>query len=88
MAFQRETNVANPRTGPNLRNLVYNSEKNPLLVTGAIPVKRRHVKTGLKRELTDTTTGEISGVATIHEIIEKDDAEFVKVFSDGVKAAF
>ena len=88
MAVKREHNVSNARTGPSLRNLEYSFDKNPLLVTGSIEVKRRHVRTGLRQELLDPASGEVHGVATVHEIIEKDDAEFVKVFADGVKAAF
>ena len=88
MSNNRKTNVDNARTGPNLKRLVYSHDKNPLLAVGSITVKRRHVRTGLHQELTDLSTGEVRGVATIHEIIEKDDAEFVKIFADGVKAAF
>ena len=88
MSEKREHNVVNARTGPNLKRLVYSHDKNPLLATGSITVKRRHVRTGLHQDLVNAGTGEIHGVATIHEIVEKDDAEFVKIFADGVKAAF
>ena len=33
-------------------------------------------------------TGEIVGVATIHQVEERDDAEFVKVFAAGVSASY
>jgi hypothetical protein len=46
------------------------------------------VNAGVKRDLVDAQTGEVTGAAVIREIHEKDDAEFVKVFADGVKAAF
>lgn len=36
----------------------------------------------------DTETGELSGIAAIYTIEERDDADFVKVFADGVKASF
>ncbi len=88
MAETREHNVTNARTGPNLKRLIYSYDKNPLLSTGSITVKRRHVRTGLHQDLVNMGTGEVHGVATIHEIVEKDDAEFVKIFADGVKAAF
>lgn len=88
MALKRNHNISEARTGPNLKNLEYSFDKNPLLNTGAISVKRRKVATGLKHDLANTSTGEIHGVATIHEFIEKDDENFVKVFSEGVRAAF
>jgi hypothetical protein len=34
------------------------------------------------------STGEIHGVATIHQVEERDDAEFVKVFAAGVAAGY
>ena len=36
----------------------------------------------------DPRTGEVHGVATIHQVEERDDAEFVKVFAAGVAAAY
>lgn len=33
-------------------------------------------------------TGEVVGIATIHQVEERDDAEFVKVFAAGVAAAY
>ena len=88
MTVKRKSSVAEARKGPNLRELQYSPDENPLLVPQEIEVKRRRVKTGTKRELLDPTTGEVTSVAAIYSIEEKDDEEFVKVFSDGVKAAF
>ncbi len=88
MTKKREHNVDGARKGPNLKSLEYSYDKNPLLVTGSISVKQRHVRTGLRQDLVNATTGEVHGVATVHEVIEKDDEDFVKVFADGVKAAF
>lgn len=88
MTKKRETNVVNPRSGPSLRGLTYSPEVNPLVESQEITVKRRRVKTGSNRNLVDPQTGEVQGVAAIYTIEEKDDAEFVKVFADGVKATF
>lgn len=88
MTVKRQTNVSNARTGPSLRDLPYSPDKNPLLEGNHIVVKRRYVSTGLKRDLMDPHTGEITGAAVVREVVEKDDAEFVKVFAEGVKAAF
>lgn len=88
MTSKRNHNVSQARFGPSLKSLEYSFDKNPLLNTGAISVKRRRVSTGLKTDLANIETGEIQGVATIHEFIEKDDENFVKVFSEGVRAAF
>ena len=85
MTLKREHNVSGARTGPSLKSLTYSADKNPLLAPASIEIKKRKVKTGVREELQPD-----GGVrtATIHEIIEKDDTEFVKVFADGVKAAF
>ena len=76
------------RKGPNLRKLEFSPDLNPLVVTTDIELKRRRVRTGLKQDLVDPSTGVISGAATIHTIEEKDDEEFVKVFAAGVKAVY
>lgn len=88
MTAKRKTNVANARTGPNLRELTFSPEKNPLLEPGQITIKNKWVATGTQRDMIDATTGEIIGASIVKERIEKDDAEFVKVFADGIKAAF
>lgn len=73
---------------PNLRKLEYSLNVNPLVQTKDIKVKQRHVRTGVRRDLVDPNTGEISAVATIHSIEEKDDAEFVKVFAAGLALTY
>ncbi len=88
MTLQRKTNVVNPRSGPSLRELAFSPDRNPLLEPQAIEVRRRYVSTGLKRDLADVQTGEIIGVSVIRQVEEKDDAEFVKIFAEGVKATF
>jgi hypothetical protein len=72
----------------NLRKLNYSLNVNPFMQNHEITVRQRHIRTGIKRDLTDSTTGEITAIATIHTIEEKDDAEFVKVFADGISAAY
>lgn len=88
MTGNRKTNVVNPRSGPNLRGLSFSPDNNPLLEPQEIEVRRRRVKTGRKQDLINPETGEVTGVAAIFTVEEKDDSEFVKVFADGVKAAF
>lgn len=46
------------------------------------------MRTGKSEELTNRQTGEISRVVSHHQVVEKDDAEFVKVFSAGIKAMY
>jgi hypothetical protein len=46
------------------------------------------VKSGRSEDLVNTATGEIVGVAAIHQVEERDDAEFVKVFAAGVAASY
>jgi hypothetical protein len=71
-----------------LRNLSYSSEANPLIEPREITLKRRRVRTGKSRDMLDPITNEVIGVTAVFQIEEKDDAEFVKVFAEGVKAAF
>jgi hypothetical protein len=65
---------------------------NPFLEPVTVEVKtnarRRYVRTAASQELVDPETGEVKAVSMIHTVEERDDSEFVKVFSDGVKAAF
>lgn len=88
MTRVRKTNVVNARSGPNLRGLSFSPDANPLLEPQEIEVRRRRVKTGRQQDLIDPRTGEVTGVSAVFTVEEKDDAEFVKVFADGVKAAF
>jgi hypothetical protein len=81
-------NVAGARQGPNFNALEYSPELNPLVVVEDVSIKRRRVKTGVSRSLVDTSTGEVSHVAAIYSVEEKDDKEFVKIYAEGVKAAF
>lgn len=61
---------------------------NPLVEPQEIRTKRRLVKSGRSEDLVNTSTGEIIGVAAIHQVEERDDAEFVKVFAAGVAASY
>lgn len=73
----------------NLRELDYSPLVNPLMEPKEIRVKRRFVRThGKQRNLVDASTGELAAVTAIHIVEERDDAEFVKVFAEGVRAAF
>lgn len=70
----------------------FSPQINPFAAPVTIEVKgstkRRYVRTATSQELADPATGEVKAVSMIHVVEEKDDAEFVKVFADGVKAAF
>lgn len=72
----------------NLRKLEYSPAINPLMEPQQISSKRRYVRSGRADELISSTTGEVMGVATIHQVEERDDAEFVKVFAAGVSASY
>lgn len=61
---------------------------NPLVEPQQLKTKRRLVKSGRSEDLVNPATGEITGVAAIHQIEERDDAEFVKVFAAGVAATY
>lgn len=72
----------------NLRSLNYSPTLNPLVEPQELKTKRRLVKSGRSEDLVNPATGEITGVAAIHQIEERDDAEFVKVFAAGVAASY
>jgi hypothetical protein len=68
--------------------LDYSPVINPLVEPQVVTAKRRYVRSGRADELLDPRTGEVRGVATIHVVEERDDAEFVKVFAAGVAASY
>lgn len=72
----------------NLRKLDFSPLVNPLVEPQQIQSKRRFVRSGRADELINPATGEVHGVATIHLVEERDDAEFVKVFAAGVAASY
>ena len=71
-----------------IRDLKLSPYTNPLIEPQTIETKRRVVRSARGGDLVDPLTGEVSAVAMIHAVEEKDDAEFVKVFAAGVKAAY
>lgn len=72
----------------NLRRLQLSPTVNPLVEPQQIQTKRRLIKSGRGEDLVNPITGEITGVAAIHQIEERDDSEFVKVFAAGVAASY
>lgn len=75
-----------PKT--NLQYLNYSPVVNPLMEPQQVTTKRRYVRSGHAEELINAATGEIHGLAAIHQVEERDDAEFVKVFAAGVAASY
>jgi len=71
----------------NLRKLDYSPTINPLVEPQEIKSKRRYVRATRADEFINSTTGEVF-VSAIHQVEEKDDAEFVKVFAAGVAASY
>lgn len=71
-----------------MKSELMNPIHNPLVEPQQIRSKRRYVRSGRADELISASTGEIMGVATIHQVEERDDAEFVKVFAAGVAASY
>jgi len=73
----------------NLRRLEYSPSANPFLSGSEIRTRHKTVRTKARgSDLVDSETGEIVGQSIIHTIEERDEEHFVKVFADGVKAAF
>lgn len=71
-----------------LSKLVLSPLVNPLMTPQELHTKRRYVKSGRSEDLINPTTGELAGVSAIHQVEERDDAEFVKVFAAGVAASY
>lgn len=61
---------------------------NPLIEPQQIKTKRRLVRSSRGEDLVNPSTGEVTGVAMVHQVEERDDAEFVKVFAAGVAASY
>lgn len=75
-----------PKT--NLNQLPYSPTVNPLMEVQEVKTKRKVVRSGRAEDLVNLTTGEVQGIAVIHQVEERDDAEFVKVFAAGITAAY
>lgn len=75
---------------PTLKELNSNISpyENPLMKGTVVTSKERRVSAGMRSELVDPDTGEVRAMSTIHRVKQVDDAEFVKVFADGVKAMY
>jgi len=71
-----------------LKHELMSPQVNPLVEVQEFRTKRRYVKTGRSEDLINPSTGEVMGVSAIHQIEERDDAEFVKVFAAGVAASY
>jgi len=73
----------------NLKKLDYSPSENPFIKGSVIKTKYKTVRTKASpKDLIDPATGEVAGQSIIHIIEEKDEEHFVKVFAEGVKAAF
>lgn len=73
----------------NLRKLEYSPRDNPFMAGAELRTSTKVVRTrAAPRDLMDPDTGEIVGKTVIHTIEERDEEQFVKVFADGVRAAF
>lgn len=77
-----------PKRLPKLRELQYSPTVNPLMEPREITVKKRLVRVGRAEQLVNQATGEIAGFAAHHQVEDRDDAEFVKVFAAGIKAFY
>ena len=78
------------KKSPSLRELnrQYSPDYNPLIDPSTVETKKRYVRAGRGKDLVDPLTGEVTAVSTIHTVEERDDAEFVKVFAEGVRAMY
>jgi hypothetical protein len=76
-----------PKDDINLRKLSFSPNINPLLSLNDVHLKQKKVRTGASVELVDTKTGEVM-TSVIHQTKVIDEEHFVKVFAEGIKAAY
>lgn len=72
---------------PKIRSLPYSPTVNPLVEPETVQVKKKWVRAGSVKNLTNEE-GEVEAVTAIHQIEEVDDAQFVKIFAAGARAMF
>lgn len=74
----------------NLRRLDYSPAQNPFMKNGSeIHTRHKTVRTrSTPNDLLNPETGEVVASSVIHVIEERDEEHFVKVFAEGVRAAF
>lgn len=72
----------------NLKTIIPSPQENPLIEPQTIKTRKRAVQAGRGDDLVNVNTGELSAISVIKTIEEKDDADFVKVFADGVVASY
>jgi hypothetical protein len=76
-------------TTVNLKRLQFSPDQNPLIEPAEITVKKKFVRSGLAaKTLVNAETGEVEAASVIHQVEEKDDEHFVKVFAAGVAASY
>lgn len=85
---KKELKLSEKKSLKTMRHELMSPLVNPLVEPQEIRTKRRLVKSGRSEDLVNPATGEVSGVAAIHQVEERDDAEFVKVFAAGVSASY
>ena len=72
-----------------LRSLQFNPESNPLIDASGIALSKKRVRSSLQsKTLIDADTGEVTATSVIHQVEEKDDEHFVKIFAAGIAAAY
>lgn len=72
---------------PKIRSLPYSPTVNPLVEPSTVQVKKKWVRAGSVKNLTNEA-GQVEAVTAIHQIEEVDDAQFVKIFAAGARAMF
>lgn len=71
-----------------LNALDFSPDRNPLAELAEVKTKSRMVRTGKAEMLANTTTGEITHTALVHQLQIVDSEHFVKIFAAGVIAMF
>lgn len=71
-----------------LRRLQYSPNENPLLAPSTVPTRKRAVRSNIAEEPLYGASGELVAASVIRQIEEVDTDHFVKIFAQGIAAAY
>lgn len=77
------------KTKKRLSHLPLSPDVNPLVTSGMVPIKKKKVRSNLSSEtLINAESGDVVATSVIRSLEEKDDEQFVKIFSAGIAAIY
>jgi hypothetical protein len=83
------TKVAEQKTSLKAIKAQYSPDQNPLMQSVVVPVKKSRVRSSLADvPLINARSGEVVAATMIHQFVDVDTDQFVKVFASGIAAAY